>query len=148
MSNMTYGKKKKTTIQVFLVFSIIKIWLYFFYFLIRHSKLNLRRWKNCTYGKMFFTARQSWLWTLWPMYFLKFREINEDSFEILILLLLSFPLILLKNINFKIFLLLLLFISHQHFFYYFINKKLTTIQFFFSYKLIQLYITSILFFNY
>jgi hypothetical protein len=43
-----------------------------------------------------------------------------------------FPSLLLKNINFKIFLLFSLFISHQHFFYYFLNKKLTTIQIFFS----------------
>jgi hypothetical protein len=61
-----------------------------------------------------------------------------------------FPSLLPKNINFKIFLLFSLFISHQHFFYYFLNKKLTTIQIFFftfSYKLFQLYITSIIFFN-
>jgi hypothetical protein len=59
----------------------------------------------------------------------------------------SLYLFFLKKIIFKIFFNFLFFISHQHFFIIFLNKKLTPIQFFFtfSYKLFQFYITSILF---
>jgi len=68
----------------------------------------------------------------------------ENQFSLPVLSLLS------KNINFKIFLIFFTFYITSTFSYYFLNKKFITIQFFFftfSYKLYQLYITSILIFN-